>query len=125
MTPEFKIRFKDVRDRILGLRDFANEQEIKQWIRHSKNWNKPSKFVSSEEISSGKKSLLLFDSEKRHSWLVATNKRLYKILDDRREKSPKIYWSVELEQLRKRKDKIKIKFRIITARINENRNVIN
>ena len=72
---------------ILGYRNFWGEQEIKELIKKSKN------FDSGKESPSKAMSLLIFQTSKQQTWLVSTSVRLYCILDDIRKPRPKIQWS--------------------------------
>lgn len=46
------------------------------------------------------KTLLLFKSSDQQSWLVRTNCRLYKLIDDRRKPDTIINWSRSLQEIR-------------------------
>lgn len=65
---------------------FRSESEIKKWIVKSRNYQ--------GEDTSIAKSFLYFSTSKQRTYLVATNKRLYCILDDSRKEKPHINWSM-------------------------------
>ena len=80
-------------NRILGYRRFRSEEDIRNLIKRSKNYN------SSEELPEHAKSLLFFQISKQQTWLVSTSIRLYCILDDIRKPAPKLQWSVAKKTL--------------------------
>ena len=91
---------------LLGYREFWSEPEIRQVIAQSKNYD-PSK-----ESPQQAKSLLIFETSKQHTWLVATGERLYFILDDVRRPKPRINRSVRKSSLQAQTDgRIPIKVR--------------
>ena len=65
-------------DMFIGRSDFASPEEIKEFIRRSKNFDK------SKEDPSTAHPLLIFKTSKQQTWLVATPERLYCVLDDLR-----------------------------------------
>ena len=79
---------------LLGYREFSSEPQIRQTITRSKNYN------ASKESPEQAKSLLIFETSKQHTWLVATEERLYFILDDVRKPEPHINRSVRREILK-------------------------
>ena len=56
---------------LLGYRSFASESEIRRSIEQSKYYD------SSKESPEEAGSLLIFDTSRQHTWLVATGERLY------------------------------------------------
>ena len=78
------MKFKDF---YKGQRSFCSEDSISQTIKNSKKFN-PS--VESPESASR---VQLLDTSKQKTYLVATSKNIYKIIDDRRSDKPKIAWS--------------------------------
>lgn len=83
---------------LLGYREFWSEPEIRQMIEQSKNYD------SSKESPQQAKSLLIFETSKQHTWLVATEERLYFILDDVRKPKPGINRSVPKSSLQAQTD---------------------
>ena len=83
---------------LLGYRSFASESEIRRSIEQSKYYD------SSKESPEEAGSLLIFDTSRQHTWLVATGERLYFILDDVRQPAPRIRRSVPRSELRVQSD---------------------
>lgn len=83
---------------LLGYREFSSELQIRQTITKSKNYN------ASKEAPEHAKSLLIFETSKQHTWLVATEERLYFILDDVRKPEPHINRSVRRNTLKAQTD---------------------
>jgi len=83
------ISFKDF---IAGKRDFKDKNEIAKQVTKSKN------FKDGEDIAHVKV-VELFENSNQKTYLIKTNKRLYKILDDRRKEEPMVNWSVKVEKL--------------------------
>ena len=81
-------------DFILGLREWLKKEEVIQFIHHSVNYNK-----GGGETLNGAKAILLNVNTNQQSWLVKTNKRIYKILDDKRKPKALINWSIKKEKL--------------------------
>ena len=77
----------------LGRRDFLSEGEIIQFVKNSRNYN-----PNIEKLDQAK-ALKFFKTLKQQTWLVSTNERLYNILDDNREDSPNINWSILKQDL--------------------------
>ena len=84
-------RFKDF---LKGLRDHYELNEIIKHVKSSKNYDK-----SNSESLNNAKALLLHVTQNQRSWLVKTNKRLYKILDDIRDEKPQINWSKKISEI--------------------------
>lgn len=76
----------------LGRREFRTTAEIKQFIERSK------RFDPEVEDPGEAKALLFFETDKQHTWLVATPVRVYCILDDVRKPLPHINWSMPSDQ---------------------------
>lgn len=72
----------------LGWRDFWARESVAAHITQSVN------FDATSESPLDAKTLLLFETSKQHTWLVATRQRLYCILDDVRKPEPHINWSM-------------------------------
>lgn len=79
---------------LLGYRDFYSEDQIKELVRQSKYFG-----TEGEESAASANTLLLFRTSKQQTWLVATNQRLYCILDDLRNDSPGIQWAEPRDSL--------------------------
>ena len=73
---------------LLGRRNLFSEEEIIAWVKNSKRYD-PAK-ENLEEANT----LLIFQTGIQQTWLVATNARLYNILDDVRKDTPHINWSI-------------------------------
>lgn len=78
---------------LFGTRDLLGEADIVRSIVSSKNYQ--------GELGESYKplALLLFETSKQRTWLVATRKRLYCILDDIRNSDPKVNWSMRQSAL--------------------------
>jgi len=81
--------------------NFKSENEIKSFIRNSRN------FEQSAENPEKAHALLIFKTSKQQTWLVATRKRLYCILDDNRKDQLNINWSERRENLEQELDNVK------------------
>lgn len=77
------MKFQDFFDSDAG---FRNTNDIKSAIKMSKNYE--------GEDPDSAKLLKIFSTSKQRTYLVATNLRLYCILDDVRKNSPHINWSM-------------------------------
>lgn len=72
---------------------FLDEEEIKGWIVHSKNYE-PDK-----ENPKDASAVLMFETSKQQTWLVSTRERMYCILDDLRKGEPHINWSMPRNEI--------------------------
>ena len=72
---------------------FETVESIKNFIVNSKNYQ------SNAEAPERSNALLIFNISSQHTWLVATEKRLYCILDDIRKPKPHINWSMKREDI--------------------------
>ncbi|MFT7680659.1 MAG: hypothetical protein ACI935_000090 [Moritella dasanensis] len=101
------------KDTYKGLRLFTDEKKISDAIKQSKRFNQ-----NAENASLAKKVQLLETTNQR-TYLVATRKNIYKIIDDRRVDAVRIAWSrpkvdlaqnnkliVHLESYKTRTDKL-------------------
>lgn len=70
---------------------FRSETEIKEHIKNSKNYN--------NELPGSANLLMFFQTSKQRTYLVATTKRLYCILDDARKDKPHINWSMPMNEV--------------------------
>jgi hypothetical protein len=75
----------------LGFRAFASPAEITKLV---------SKYRKPGEDYDGARTLLIFSTSKQQTWLVATNRELYLVLDDRRKETPSVQWSQPLQEVR-------------------------
>lgn len=73
--------------------NFRSEPDIRNYLKTSKN------FEADLESPDNSETLLIFQTSKQQTWLVATARRLYCILDDIREKKPHINWSIQKTEL--------------------------
>ena len=80
-------------DLLAGRPDFAPKIEIIDQVKRSRN------FSSNNERLDAADALLIFSTSKQHTWLVATNLRLYCILDDVRRDEPHINWSLPAKRI--------------------------
>jgi len=80
-----------------GKRDFKSKQNIIEWVKKSPQFN-----IENENLDKTK-AILLYKTTNRSSWIVKTNRRVYKIIDDRFKKSPIINWSISIEEFNKLK----------------------
>ena len=83
---------------LLGYRTLSSEREIRHSIERSRGYD------SSRESPDDARSLLIFETSKQHTWLVATRDRLYFVLDDVRRPAPRIARSVCGSELKTRSD---------------------
>ena len=73
---------------LLGYRNLSSEPEIRQRIKRSRNYD------ASKESPDRAKSLLIFETSKQRTWLIATGERLYFVLDDVRKPGPRVSRSI-------------------------------
>jgi hypothetical protein len=76
-----------------GRSDFESNTGIIRFIVNSKNFDPKTEDPDKAEA------LLLFSTSNQHTWLVATQERLYCILDDLRKDKPHINWSIPKRKL--------------------------
>lgn len=77
----------------LGLREFKSKADIIGYITKSKH------FDASKESTDKANALKIFETSNQQTWLVATDERLYCILDDVRKPKPHINWSIPRSQI--------------------------
>ncbi len=70
---------------------FRSEQEIQSWIKSSKNYK--------GENPEHTQLLIFFSTSKQRTYLVASQERLYCILDDARKDNPHVNWSMNKEEV--------------------------
>lgn len=78
-----------------GEHELRGESDIIEIVTRSKSYHK-----GEPETLRGAKALQLNSSHNQRSWLVRTNYRLYKLLDDRRKPDTIINWSRSLTEIR-------------------------
>ena len=83
---------------LLGYRRFSSEPEIRESMAKSQYYD------SSKESPDNAGSLLIFETARQHTWLVATAERLYFILDDVRKPGSRIGRSIRRNELKLRPD---------------------
>jgi len=93
-----KLQFSDF---YYGLRPALSESEIKNYCKKSRY------FDQEKESVRDAKTLLLFSSDEKKSWLVRTNIRVYKLMDNRRESHPLINWAIMLSEAARTDVKVK------------------
>lgn len=78
---------------LIGERSLLGLSQIGDAIRQSKNYR--------QELENGDepKPLLIFETSKQRTWLVATGQRLYCVLDDVRKERPSVRWSMSKKDL--------------------------
>lgn len=76
-----------------GQRPFSNDEEIISTVKRSKYFNE-----NEEDLTKAKK-IQLLDTSKQRTYLISTEKRIYKVLDDRRSDHPKITWSRKIDKV--------------------------
>lgn len=86
-----------------NLRTFYSREKIIDHVTNSVNFNKH--LNEAEETLDNAVAILLFESSKQKSWMVGTNFRIYKILDDRRQDTPQINWSKKIVALMNKETK--------------------
>jgi hypothetical protein len=82
-----------LRSFLLGRGEFKSPPEIVLTIEDSP------KFHSSEEDLDVAEPLLIFQTSRQQTWLVATTQRLYCILDDLNRSFTRVQWSIAKERL--------------------------
>jgi len=78
---------------LLGRDDFKSETEILQIIQQSEE------FAPQREDIENAEALLIFQTSTQQTWLVATNRRLYCVLDDLSKSFTRVQWSMPAEML--------------------------
>ena len=78
---------------LLGQNEFKSPNEIIQVLRDSPN------FDPAKEDTATAEALLIFQTSKQQTWLVATRARLYCVLDDLRRSFTRVQWSIGAEKL--------------------------
>ncbi len=83
---------------LLGYRPFSSGLEIRESIMKSRGRDAPSEPLDDTN------SLLIFETSRQHTWLVATSDSLYFVLDDIRMPEPQIKRAVRRHELKARDD---------------------
>ena len=83
---------------LLGYRTLSSEREIRRSIEKSGDYD------STRESPDDARILLIFETSKQHTWLVATGDRLFFVLDDVRRPAPRVARSVGRRELMTRSD---------------------
>jgi|GEM_PF-4971106 hypothetical protein len=96
------MNFRDFYFGYRGLKNFNDEQELRNVLVNSKYFNKD------QEIVNPSSKMLLFAENDIKSWLIKTNKRVYKVYDDKKKERPIINWSLDLDSFQKLLDNDKI-----------------
>lgn len=73
---------------LLGYRDFWGLEPIRRLI------DQAPEFDRAQESADAARTLLIFETSKQRTWLVATPLRVYCVLDDVRKERPRVQWSV-------------------------------
>lgn len=76
---------------ILGYRDYSTQRKIRETIKTSINYEGEN--IESAEL------LCLFDTSKQRTWMIATQKRIYLVLDDVRKEYLKVNKSFRINTL--------------------------
>lgn len=83
----------DFRELFLGRGEFKSAADIVRIIQESPNFEPGREDVQRAEP------LLIFQTSKQQTWLVATNERLYCVLDDLSKSFTRVQWSLPKEKL--------------------------
>lgn len=83
----------DIRKFFLGRDEFKSPSEIIELLSTSKDFN------AQEEDITAAEALLLFQTSKQQTWLVATRARLYCVLDDLNKSFTRVQWTMPAEKL--------------------------
>ncbi|MCK4507269.1 MAG: hypothetical protein KAU27_01930 [Desulfuromonadales bacterium] len=76
-----------------GKRPFVDAEAVVGTVKKSKKYD-----PKCENIDKARK-VQLFETGNQKTYLVATEKNIYKVLDDRRTVAPKVSWSRSIEKL--------------------------
>lgn len=82
-----------IRKFLLGIGDFKSEDQIRQLIKQAEEYDPQRENVDNAEA------LLIFQTSRQQTWLVATNRRLYCVLDDLNRSFTRVQWSIRAETL--------------------------
>jgi len=84
---------ENVRKFLLGRDGLKSEAEILEIIRQSEDFDPQVEDIDNAEA------LLIFQTSEQQTWLVATNRRLYCVLDDLPKSFTRVQWSTPAEKL--------------------------
>lgn len=73
---------------LLGYREFWEPGAIRGLIERDPGFDR------TQESAAAARTLLIFETSKQRTWLVATRLRVYCVLDDVRKERPRVQWSV-------------------------------
>jgi hypothetical protein len=94
----------------LGKGEFKTSEKIIATLRDHKDFNPDTEDLSKAEA------ILIFQTSRQQTWLVATGSRLYCVLDDLDKSSTRVQWSVPIEKLADNTGKLRIATRDKTER---------
>jgi hypothetical protein len=91
-----------VREFFLGKVEFKTSDEIIETVRQHRDFDPQHENLDSAEA------ILIFQTSKQQTWLVATNLRLYCVLDDLEKSSTRVQWSIPIEKIADKNGQLKI-----------------
>ncbi len=77
----------------LGYRELATTQEIIDYVAGTEL------FDGESEDKESTATMLIFDTSKQRTWLLATSARMYCVLDDIRKTAPRLQWTMDRDEL--------------------------
>jgi len=83
----------DIRKFFLGTDEFKSPEEIVELIRTSAECDSQQEDIASAEA------LLIFQTSKQQTWLVATRSRLYCVIDDLNKSFTRVQWAISADTL--------------------------
>ncbi|HLG54134.1 MAG TPA: hypothetical protein VI485_02310 [Vicinamibacterales bacterium] len=83
----------DIRSFLLGRGDFKSVDQIIDLVRSH------ARFEPAREEKSSAEALLIFQTSKQQTWLVATPRGLYCVLDDLNKGSTRVQWAIPSTEL--------------------------
>lgn len=83
----------DIRSFLLGRGDFKSVDEIVDLVRSQ------TRFDPAVEVKSAAEALLIFQTSKQQTWLVATSAGLYCVLDDLGKGFTRVQWAISSKHL--------------------------
>ena len=96
------MNFKDFYFGMKGFKNIRDQSELVELLRCSR------KFSESDEIVNPRRVIILFESSEKRSTLIFTDKRVYKIFEDKLQNEPTLNWSHPIEAFSKLLDSSKI-----------------
>ncbi len=79
-------------NKLLGFRDFLKQEQIKEFISSKF-------FLYQDESIINAEVLLFFETTRQKTWLIATDRRLFCVLDDIDKESCEVRWFLTKDQL--------------------------